>query len=169
MKKSDTELYNTYLRKRSELEAKGYNLTELMTKEQYSEIYHLAKLKGMPNIAREVVKNERVISYNQARAFRKSIRESNMNVFQKLKRAESKAEIKRLRRRAQEMEYLKNASIRDILQYHVKFNPDEEVRYKLKNKYTGKTYKGTYKMTERKALYMRLKEYDIDTKSVFGY
>lgn len=169
MKKSDTELYNTYLRKRSELEEKGYRLTELMSKEQYSEIYHLAKLKGMPNIAREVVKNERLISYNQARGLRKSIRESSMNVFQKLKSTKSKAEIKRLRRRAQEMEYLKNASIKEILQYTVKFNPDEEIRYKLKNKYTGKTYKGTYKMTEKKALYMRLKEYGIATESVFGY
>lgn len=162
-------LYGTYIEKRAKDEAKGYQLTEAMSMEEYGQVFEMAKRKGMPNIAREIVRNERLISWNEARGIRKAAQAAGNELFEKLQKSTSKSERKHLRKLIQEKKELETSSIKDILQHKIKYNPEAEISYKLRNKKTGEVYKGTYKMTERKALYTRLKELGLDTKEYFGY
>nr|DAK75608.1 MAG TPA: hypothetical protein [Caudoviricetes sp.] len=65
--------YESYLQNIQKWRAKGYATEEPMDAETYYEYAQKAKAAGIKNIARELAKHERIISYNTASLLREQV------------------------------------------------------------------------------------------------
>ena len=59
--------YDTYLKKRDDLEDKGYSLYEPLSESEYVNLYKLAASRGDRNIARSFAENDKYFKYSEAR------------------------------------------------------------------------------------------------------
>lgn len=168
------KLYDTYLRKRAELEEKGYSLTKVKSKSYYSEIYRLAKKKGAPNIARDTAASERVISYSlgrqiraKSKAYSGQSKEQIKDIYLNKGYTEEEAEIFAVRAKRARKEF-EGKSIKELTR--MKFDAGEEyIEYDLKNKHTGKRYKGSYRRTEKNIMASYLRDLGYDPDEFLGY
>lgn len=70
--------YDTYLRKRSELENQGYTLYPKMSYKEYKEHYITSKSMGMVNIARDTARAEIPFDKKQARKYIKELKKEGL-------------------------------------------------------------------------------------------